>query len=80
MKIRFIEHRKKSGTSYTMQRKKWHGWVDQCYTAGCGPGDAVTLPYQNLTKEDLLDKVLAEKYKTTKELIRITEYPTIIKY
>lgn len=81
MTIRFIEHISNTGRIYTMQRKRWWGWRNERENYIDDPR-IPTFPklFIGNTKEEVLRKVFAEKYKTTPELNYITEYPTILKY
>lgn len=61
---------------YYIQKKTWFGWryirYENCSDAGC-----VMWKYYNTNKDVLLDKVLDEKYHTTRKYIKLIEFPMI---
>jgi len=79
LNIRFVQHGQKD-FEYTIQRKTFFGWRSYRYSVGGGAGDSVSYEYIANNKPTLLDKIIKDKYLTTKEFVRVIEHPMIKKY
>lgn len=79
IKIRFVQHGQKD-CKYTIQRRKFFGWRSYRYLVGGGAGDYVAYEYTDSDKDALLNKIIKDKYQTTKEFIRVIEYPMVKEY
>jgi hypothetical protein len=78
VKIRFVEGGPGSykGHMFSVQEKRWYGWKWIGYYTDTICGDIYEY-YNADTKENLLEKVIDNYYKTTKKHLTIIEYPTI---
>jgi hypothetical protein len=79
LKIRFIELPAGNQTRYELQIKKWYGWKIQGYLIDLGYGGVYEF-YTSKNKEELLNIVLGKEFNTTKNFIRIIEYPSLKRY
>ena len=78
IKIRFVQ-RGKENVDYLIQKKTIFGWKNITYEscAGVGAGYCFDVPYQDSSKENLLQDVLEKHYKMDKRFVRVKEYPKI---
>lgn len=79
LKVRFIQHGLDE-PSFSVERRGLFRWRKFFYAMGGGAGDVVYYEYSGKTKEDLLNRIIADKYKTTREFVHVIEHPTILKY
>jgi len=80
-KIRFIERERRGVITYVMQRKVFFfGWIYITREIGGSPAGVAIGPYEEKSKDELLDWVLSEVYRTEKKYVNIIEYPMIRQY
>ena len=77
IKIRFINRNNKD---FLIQKKTWFGWKYIGYWQMASSGDSIWYLYCKETKEELLNQVLENYYKTDKRFVKIIEYPELKMY
>lgn len=83
IKIRFVARCKdinSEPSDYLIQRKTLFGWKYMTYTMSGGTGDGVNVLYCNNSKEELLNNVFKNYYRSCLEFYNIEEYPMIKTY
>ncbi len=77
IKIRFVEEGVGIDITYRIQKKKLFSFDNYRYSQCGGAGDCFYYPYRGKNKIELLDKVLSNVYETTKDHVRVIEYPML---
>lgn len=81
IKIRFIEHKESDDhIFYSAQIKGILRWRDAGEEIMPGPSASAFVLFTAKDTSLLIDKVLREKYSTTKEFVDILEYPMLKEY
>lgn len=77
IKIRFIEHTSLTSGRFCMQVKGFFGWRTCGFHQAAGYGDSIWTIYYGDDPQKLLEEILENKYLTSKNFVRIQEFPTI---
>lgn len=77
IKIRFVQEGVGADINHRIQKKKIFGFDNYRYSECGEEGDCFWHSYRGKDKVELLNKVLHDIYETTKDHVKVIEYPML---